>query len=73
MSERRWTWAVALLKMARILDADAASVDDFQTEDLHGTLRQLETTIAACERDGLDRLKLRLPRSRMYTPKGRRQ
>lgn len=69
MSERRWAWGVALLKLSKVLAEDAAYADDFEVDDLADALAAVDRAAAACERDGLARLILRLPKGRAQQPK----
>ena len=69
MSERRWAWAVAMLKVARLVEHNAPSIDDFTVEDLDEALAAVDRATALCERDGLHRLVFRLPRGRAKPPK----
>ena len=43
MSERRWAWAVALLKLAKVLDYNVVSADEFDTDDMDTALAQVDT------------------------------
>ena len=69
MSERRWAWAVALLKFANVVDISAKCIDDFDVESLEGALAQVDSTVARCERAGLGPLVFRLPKGRAKPPK----
>jgi hypothetical protein len=69
MSERRWAWAVALLKVAKVLDINTACVDEFDVADLDEALAQVDRAVTICEQEGLARLVFRLPRGRAKPPK----
>jgi hypothetical protein len=63
MSRRRWHWAIALLKVARVIDEDAAAVDDaFLITDSEDAKSALARAVATTERDGLVRVTMRTPR-----------
>lgn len=56
MSQRRWTWARALLQHARIHDDMDVTAADFD-----GALTALESSVNYLHRAGLGSLKMRLP------------
>ncbi|MCB0093955.1 MAG: hypothetical protein KDE54_38985 [Caldilineaceae bacterium] len=57
MTQRRWSWARALLQHARIHDDQDVTADDFD-----GALAALESSAKHLERAGLETLRMRLPK-----------
>jgi hypothetical protein len=62
MSERRWTWAIGLLKLARIYDNGDIAIDDIERCQRILKLRYDELMD---EERGLDRLRMKMPRRYM--------
>jgi hypothetical protein len=62
MSRRRWAWAVALLERARVVQADAASMDDaFLLDEIEDAVLAVDRTVKVLEQQGLASLVMRLP------------
>jgi hypothetical protein len=68
MPVRRWQWAVALLRLARILDTNAATADDFLIDDVQECLAMIDRAVRVVEGGGLERLIVRLPRGAARMP-----
>lgn len=69
MSVRRWQWAIALLKLARVLDSQLAVADAFVLDDVADCLQAIDHAVKVVEQGGIDRLIVRMPRGAVRTPK----
>ncbi len=69
MSVRRWQWAIALLRLARILDANVVIADDFLVEDVADCLAAIDRAVTVAESGGWERLLMRLPRGAARLPR----
>lgn len=69
MSVRRWQWAIALLKLARVLDSQLADADAFVLDDVADCLQAIDHAVKVVEAGGIERLIVRLPRGAVRTPK----
>lgn len=69
MSERRWAWAIALLKVAKVLDITASWADDFLLDDVQLCADALDRAVRKLESNGIGPLVFRLPRGRAVAPK----
>jgi hypothetical protein len=69
MSIRRWQWAIALLKLARVLDSQVAVADAFVLDDVADCLQAIDHAVKVVEAGGIERLIVRLPRGAVRTPK----
>ena len=65
MAERRWHWAVALLKLAGVLAMDTAYADDFTVDDLDEIEGRIARAVRKVEGNGLSLLVFRLPKGRV--------
>jgi hypothetical protein len=65
MSERRWMWAVALLKLAGVLAMDCTYADEFAVVDVAEIEQRIARAIRKVETNGLSLLEFRLPRGRV--------
>lgn len=65
MSRHRWAWAVALLERARVVKADASSLDNAFDEDMGfvDAVAMVDQQVKVVEQLGIDVLKMRLPRN----------
>ena len=69
MPVRRWQWAIALLRLARILDANVVIADDFLVEDVADCLQAIDKAVTVAESGGWERLLMRLPRGAARLPR----
>jgi hypothetical protein len=69
MSIRRWQWAIALLKLARVLDSQLAVADAFVLDDVADCLQAIDHAVKVVEAGGIERLIVRLPRGAVRTSK----
>ncbi len=66
MSERRWMWAVALLKLAGVLPINMGWADEFTVTDPDECTRRIDrATAKVAAADSLGMLIFRLPRNRV--------
>ena len=65
MSERRWMWAMALLKLAGVIAMECTFADDFLVEDVAEIDSRLDRAVRKVEGNGLSLLKFRLPKNRV--------
>lgn len=71
MSERRWWWAVALLKLAGVLPMESFSADEFAVEEVVEIQARIARAAKRVEINGLSLLEFRLPKGRIK-PRRRR-
>jgi hypothetical protein len=64
MSERRWAWALALLKLAGVLAMDVACADEFLDDDPENIDARIARAVRKVEGNGLSLLVFRLPKGR---------
>jgi hypothetical protein len=69
MPIRRWQWAIALLKLARVVDAQLAIADAFLMDDVQECLQAIDHAVRVVESGGMERLVLRLPRGAARMPR----
>jgi hypothetical protein len=69
MSIRRWQWAIALLKLARVVDAQLAAADTFLIGDMAECLAAVDRAVRIVESGGIERLIVRLPRGAARQPR----
>lgn len=69
MSIRRWQWAIALLKIARVVDSQLTIADSFLLDDVQDCLAAIEHAVKVVEGGGIERLIVRLPRGAARPPK----
>ena len=63
MSARRWAWAVAMLRLAKILPYPGNDTDDFQVDDFDACIAAIDRQAAIlAEQNDLGRLILRMHR-----------
>jgi hypothetical protein len=65
MAERRWHWALALLKLAGVLAMDTSYADNFLVDDLDEIEGKLARAVRKVEGNGLSLLVFRLPKGRV--------
>ncbi len=65
MSERRWMWAMALLKLAGIVPMECTFADDFLVEDVAEIDSRIDRAVRKVEGNGMSLLKFRLPKGRV--------
>lgn len=65
MSERRWMWAMALLKLAGVIPMECTFADDFLVEDVAEIDSRIDRAVRRVEGNGLSLLKFRLPKGRV--------
>lgn len=68
MSIRRWQWAIALLKLARVVDSRLSVADAFLFDDPADCLAAIDHAVKVVESRGLESLLMRLPRGAARTP-----
>jgi hypothetical protein len=64
MSERRWAWALALLKLAGVVAMNTQYADDFLEEDLGAIESRIARAVQRVEGNGISLLVFRLPKGR---------
>ncbi len=64
LSERRWMWAMALLKLANVIAMDTFYADDFLLDDLDAINRSIDRAVGKVERNGMSLLLFRMPKGR---------
>lgn len=64
MSERRHAWAVALLRVAGILNLDSKWSDAFLVEELDECYQRIDRAVKRVENTGLSMLIFRMPRGK---------
>lgn len=64
MSERRWAWALALLKLAGVVAMDTSWADEFLDDDLASVESRIKRAIGKVESNGISLLIFRLPKGR---------
>lgn len=64
MSERRWAWALALLKLAGVVAIDTSWADEFLDDDPVSIESRIQRAIAKVENNGVSLLIFRLPKGR---------
>lgn len=69
MSVRRWQWAIALLKVARVVDSQLTVADAFVLDDVADCLQAIDHAVKVVEARGLESLIMRLPRGAVRTPR----
>lgn len=69
MPIRRWQWAIALLKVARVVDTQLAVADSFLVDDTADCLQAIDHAVKVIEARGLESLIMRLPRGAARTPR----
>ena len=65
MSERRWMWAMALLKLAGIIPMECTYADDFLVDELSEIESRLARAVRKVEGNGLSLLVFRMPKNRV--------
>jgi hypothetical protein len=70
MSRRRWIWAIALLRKARVIEDNAPAVDDaFLVEDFETAVRMVAAAVEVVEKGGIQLLLMRCPKGFAKWPK----
>ena len=68
MSERRWCWAIAMLRLADVV-AMRGNVDDFKIEEFNLCISAIDKATRKVEINGLSLLIFRMAKGRVVTPK----